>query len=189
MNAPVKPLRPGRDRPSQPRLLRELATIEAMTQIYCADHHNSSNPCGDCRALIDYAAKRLAVCPFGDEKPVCAKCQIHCYGKTMREKVRDVGIYKTVGMTPGQVMAMVGTTAGLLGLVSAVVGIPVGLLLTTGLMDLLTASYGFGRVDVTLNALYLGLLVPAISLVSMAGSLLPGRWAAGCSIVHVLRSE
>jgi len=25
--------------------------------------------------------------------------------------------------------------------------------------------------------------------VSMAGSLLPGRWAAGCSIVHVLRSE
>ncbi|RPI58145.1 MAG: ABC transporter permease, partial [Chloroflexi bacterium] len=107
----------------------------------------------------------------------------------VREKVRDVGIYKTVGMTPGQVVAMVGTSAGLLGLVSAVVGIPVGLLLTTGLMDLLTASYGFGRVDVTVNALYLGLLVPAISLVSMAGSLLPGRWAAGCSIVHVLRSE
>ncbi|HSJ55063.1 MAG TPA: ABC transporter permease, partial [Anaerolineae bacterium] len=107
----------------------------------------------------------------------------------VREKVRDVGIYKTVGMTPGQVVAMVGTSAGLLGLVSAVLGIPIGLLLTTGLMDLLTASSGFGRVDVTLNVLYLGLLVPLISLVSMAGSLLPGRWAAGCSIVHVLRSE
>ena len=93
MNAPVKPVRPGRDRPTQPRLLRELATIEAMTQIYCANHHHSSKPCGDCQALIDYAAKRLAVCPFSDEKPVCAKCQIHCYGKTMREKVRDVMRY------------------------------------------------------------------------------------------------
>lgn len=107
----------------------------------------------------------------------------------VREKVRDVGIYKTVGMTPGQVVAMVGTSAGLLGLASAILGIPVGLLLTTSLMDTLTASYGFGRVDVTLNAVYLGLLVPLIGLVSMAGSLLPGRWAAGCSIVHVLRSE
>jgi hypothetical protein len=93
MNAPVKPIRPGRDRPTQPRLLRELATIEAMTQIYCADHHHATKPCQDCRALIDYAAKRLALCPYGDEKPVCAKCQIHCYGKTMREKVRDVMRY------------------------------------------------------------------------------------------------
>ena len=93
MNAPAKLIRPGRDRPTQPRLLRELATIEAMTQIYCADHHHSAQPCQDCRAMIDYAAKRLAVCPYGDEKPVCAKCQIHCYGKTMREKVRDVMRY------------------------------------------------------------------------------------------------
>src|SRR5512141_1454371 len=93
MNAPERPIRLGRDRPTQPRLLRELATIEAMTQIYCVDHHQSAKPCEDCQALIDYAAKRLAVCTFGDEKPVCAKCQIHCYGKTTREKVRDVMRY------------------------------------------------------------------------------------------------
>jgi hypothetical protein len=93
MNAPEHPVRLGRDRPTQPRLLRELATIEAMTRIYCADHHGCSGLCEECRALIDYAAKRLAVCPFGADKPVCAKCQVHCYGPAMREKVREVMRY------------------------------------------------------------------------------------------------
>jgi hypothetical protein len=93
MNAPEHPVRLGRDRPTQPRLLRELATIEAMTCIYCADHHGCSGLCEECRALIDYAAKRLAVCPFGADKPVCAKCQVHCYGPAMREKVREVMRY------------------------------------------------------------------------------------------------
>ena len=90
MEAPQPPVRFGRDRPTEPRLLRELATIEAMTGIYCADHHGSSGPCEECKALIAYAAKRLAVCPFGAEKPVCDKCQVHCYGPAMREKVRDI---------------------------------------------------------------------------------------------------
>lgn len=86
-------LRPGRDRPTTPRLLRELRTIEAMTAIYCRDHHASATPCVDCRTLIDYAAKRLAVCTYGEDKPVCAKCQIHCYGRVMRERVRVVMRY------------------------------------------------------------------------------------------------
>lgn len=93
MAASAKPLRPGRDRPTTPRLLRELETIEAMTAIYCRDHHHTTRPCDDCRALMTYAAKRLAVCTFGEDKPVCAKCQVHCYGKVMREKVREVMRY------------------------------------------------------------------------------------------------
>lgn len=93
MNTAEKPIRPGRDRPTTPRLLRELETIEAMTRIYCADHHRTPAPCADCQALMTYAAKRLAVCTFGEEKPVCAKCQVHCYGKAMREKVREVMRY------------------------------------------------------------------------------------------------
>ncbi len=93
MNATEKPIRAGRDRPATPRLQRELETIEAMTRIYCADHHGTSTPCADCQTLMTYAAKRLAVCTFGEEKPVCAKCQVHCYGKAMREKVRDVMRY------------------------------------------------------------------------------------------------
>jgi hypothetical protein len=87
---PVLPLRPGRDRPTNPRLLRELRTLEVMTEIYCRDQHGSETPCERCRELLNYAAKRLAVCPFGEDKPVCAKCQIHCYGPAPREEVRTI---------------------------------------------------------------------------------------------------
>lgn len=93
MNAAEKPIRLDHDRPTTPRLLRELETIEAMTRIYCADHHGTPHPCADCQALMTYASKRLAVCTYGEDKPVCAKCQIHCYGKAMREKVREVMRY------------------------------------------------------------------------------------------------
>jgi Nitrous oxide-stimulated promoter len=93
MNAPERPIRLARDRPTTPRLLRELETIEAMTRIYCADHHGAPHPCTDCKALMTYASKRLAVCTYGEDKPVCAKCQVHCYGKAMREKVREVMRY------------------------------------------------------------------------------------------------
>lgn len=85
--------RPGRDRPTTPRLLRELHTLEAMTAIYCRDHHGGTELCGPCRELMTYAAKRLAVCPFGEAKPVCAKCQVHCYGPAPREEVRTIMRY------------------------------------------------------------------------------------------------
>jgi hypothetical protein len=93
--------RAGRDRPSTPRLLRELRTLEAMTVLYCRDRHPrgpddraSGDPlCNECRALMTYAAKRLAVCPFGEAKPVCAKCRIHCYGPAPREEVRTIMRY------------------------------------------------------------------------------------------------
>lgn len=99
MTSPTAPdsaaqrLRAARDRPTTPRLLRELRTLEAMTAIYCRDHHGGDTLCSECSALMEYAAKRLAVCPFGEEKPVCAKCQVHCYGPAKREQVRVVMRY------------------------------------------------------------------------------------------------
>jgi len=76
-----------------PRLTRECATIAAMLQIYCGDHHAAAvlddrRLCADCAGLLDYARKRLAACPFGADKPTCVNCQIHCYGARQREAVR-----------------------------------------------------------------------------------------------------
>ena len=62
-----------------------------MATIYCRDRHGSpSGLCPECAALMTYAAKRLAVCPFGEDKPVCAKCKVHCYGPAPREQVRTI---------------------------------------------------------------------------------------------------
>jgi len=32
----------------------------------------------------------MSRCPFGPDKPTCAKCPIHCYKPQVRERVREV---------------------------------------------------------------------------------------------------
>lgn len=73
----------------------ELRTIERMLQIYCQAHHwpNAAGICGDCRQLLDYAAQRLEKCPYGENKPVCSQCTVHCYKPDQREAVRRVMRY------------------------------------------------------------------------------------------------
>jgi putative ABC transport system permease protein len=108
---------------------------------------------------------------------------------SMQEKLRMVGVLKAVGMTPVQVLAMANTAAGFLGFLAALAGIPLGLVFTQELMSALSSGYGFGEVNVTLGAFYIVSLVPLIVVVSMIGSTIPGRWAAGLSVVSVLRAE
>jgi hypothetical protein len=74
---------------------REQRTIEAMLAIYCGDHHGSHGGilCEECSNLLDYARRRLEVCPFGEDKPACNQCTVHCYSMTMRERVTRVMRY------------------------------------------------------------------------------------------------
>jgi len=83
--------RRAHDRGRYPRLARELATIRAMAAIYCRDHHAPDSAlCAECRDLMDYATRRLDRCVFGEDKPTCANCKVHCYSATMRERVRTM---------------------------------------------------------------------------------------------------
>ena len=74
------------------RRARELRTIEAMMRLYCRGHRHrregGARLCGGCGALFDNAARRLERCVFGDAKPTCANCIVHCYTPEMREQVR-----------------------------------------------------------------------------------------------------
>ena len=107
----------------------------------------------------------------------------------MREKLRVIGVLKTVGMTPTQVIAMAGVTAGSLGLLATGLGVPLGLAFTKGLLVTLSEFYGFGEAKVSFNFLYVLPLVPLMITISILGSYIPGRQAAALSIVNVLRSE
>lgn len=79
------------------RLRRELRTMECMVDIYCAGHGHGrmadASVCTDCAAFLAYAATRLAKCPYGPEKPTCAKCPIHCYKPRPRELAREIMRY------------------------------------------------------------------------------------------------
>jgi hypothetical protein len=83
-----------RGRFAKKRLAREWRTIAAMFSCYCRDHHATTDElCPDCQGLADYAALRLERCRFGPEKPVCAKCPVHCYQPARREQVKVVMRY------------------------------------------------------------------------------------------------
>ncbi len=74
-----------------PRLARELATLTAMFEIHCRDRHGSaSGLCHKCAGLLAYATRRLDRCVFGDAKPTCANCTVHCYAPAPRADVRVI---------------------------------------------------------------------------------------------------
>jgi hypothetical protein len=83
------------------RLQREHATLECMTSIYCAHHHESpgNEPCKTCAELLGYSARRLEKCPYGQHKPTCARCPVHCYKKQQREQVQAIMRFSGPRMT------------------------------------------------------------------------------------------
>jgi hypothetical protein len=74
------------------RRRRELKVIQTMVGLYCrGNRHAGRAPlCADCAALLSYATRRLERCVFGDAKPTCANCVVHCYRAEMREQIRAV---------------------------------------------------------------------------------------------------
>ena len=77
----------------QGKLRTEYKTLRAMMKIYCKDHHGSEELCLDCEELLSYAVTKLDRCPYGEEKPACNKCPIHCYKPEPREQMRAVMRY------------------------------------------------------------------------------------------------
>jgi hypothetical protein len=84
------------------RLKREHDTLVCMTRIYCQHHHNDpegARLCPECAKLMRYAEKRLEKCPYGQDKPTCANCPIHCYKPAQREMAQEVMRYAGPRMT------------------------------------------------------------------------------------------
>ena len=74
----------------------EFKTIKAMLNIYCrAQHHSSAKslPCHECAEFIAYANEKLDRCPYGQAKPTCNRCPIHCYKKVQRQQAKAIMRY------------------------------------------------------------------------------------------------
>ena len=79
---------------SKTRLERENKTIKTMIKLHCKKFHEpKAEFCQECVELFDYAERRLKYCRFGEDKPICEKCPIHCYKSDMREKIRKIMRY------------------------------------------------------------------------------------------------
>ncbi|WP_261875618.1 nitrous oxide-stimulated promoter family protein [Vibrio rarus] len=66
-----------------------------MIVIYCAKHHKKTRQqhhslCAECMALSEYAKVKLDRCVFGQNKPTCNTCPVHCYRPEPKEQMRQV---------------------------------------------------------------------------------------------------
>ncbi len=77
--------------PINSRLDREKETIHRMIDLYCRKIHGTEgNLCADCKDMRQYADQRLSHCPFGENKPACSKCKVHCYSPDYRNRIRTI---------------------------------------------------------------------------------------------------
>jgi hypothetical protein len=66
-----------------------------MVGIYCRARHSqrAQAPCADCSTLLSYAFRRLDKCPYGEAKPTCSNCPIHCYKPAEKKQVTEIMRY------------------------------------------------------------------------------------------------
>ena len=70
---------------------KELEVVELMIRLYCRKKHQCKDGlCTECNELLEYVKLRRSKCPWGDKKPFCSNCKIHCYKPDMRERIKNV---------------------------------------------------------------------------------------------------
>ncbi len=70
----------------------EARTVYKMILIYCRSMHGTKNNelCPECSQLMAYARQRIEKCPWGENKPVCSECKVHCYKPEKRENIKVI---------------------------------------------------------------------------------------------------
>ncbi|MFB6720605.1 FtsX-like permease family protein [Kribbella sp. NPDC056345] len=109
-----------------------------------------------------------------------------------RERRRDLGMLKSIGMTPAQVVLMVVTSMTALGAIGGLLGIPLGILAHRLVIPAMANGAQIDLPDFMLDVFpagLLALLMLAGVVIAAAGAYLPARSAARTTIAQVLHNE
>ncbi|MFW6723077.1 ABC transporter permease [Streptomyces sp. MAR4 CNY-716] len=109
-----------------------------------------------------------------------------------RERVHDLGVFKALGMSPRQTVAMVLTSVAGIGLAAGSAGVPLGVALHHYVVPEMGRSVGTNIPDALVDIYtpaHLLLLALAGVAIATAGALLPATWAAATRTATALRSE
>ncbi|MEU0118358.1 ABC transporter permease [Streptomyces bobili] len=109
-----------------------------------------------------------------------------------RERVRDLGILKALGMTPRQTVAMVVTSVAGTGLLAGLVAVPAGVALHHWIIPLMGDGVGMNLPTAAVSVYDPQYLIPLALgglVIAVAGGLLPASWAARTDTATALRSE
>lgn len=109
-----------------------------------------------------------------------------------RERRRDLGMLKSIGMTPREVTAMMVTSMAELGVAGTLIGLPLGILAHRLVIAAITHAGTFilpaSMIDVWSAALVTALAFSGL-VIAILGALIPARSAARLTIATVLRNE
>ena len=109
-----------------------------------------------------------------------------------RDRVHDLGVYKAIGMTPRQTIAIVIASVSLIGLAAGAVGVPIGVALHDYILPVMGHGAGTNvpHSDIAIyhvpELVLLGLGGVAIAIL---GAALPAGWAAKVRTASALRTE
>ncbi|MFC1954464.1 nitrous oxide-stimulated promoter family protein [Chloroflexota bacterium] len=89
---------------------KDIKVLGNFISIFCRENHRGSDRdeipikdsrirvlfrdrdlvlCQDCQKLLSHGIAKLMQCPY-DPKPMCKKCETHCYAPGYRGKIREV---------------------------------------------------------------------------------------------------
>ncbi|WP_031009986.1 ABC transporter permease [Streptomyces sp. NRRL F-5727] len=109
-----------------------------------------------------------------------------------RERVREIGVHKALGMTPRQTVAMVLTSVVVTGAVAGALGVPLGVALHGRVVPAMADGVGL-RLPASVTDVYGAGALVALALggllIALLGALLPAGWAAGTRTATALRTE
>jgi putative ABC transport system permease protein len=109
-----------------------------------------------------------------------------------RDRVHDIGVAKSIGMTPKQTAAMVVASVGVAGLIGGAAGVPAGYLLHRWAVPAMAHGAGIRLPQTSIDVYAPGLLA-ALALAGLVlaagGALIPAGWAARTRTAVALRTE
>jgi putative ABC transport system permease protein len=109
-----------------------------------------------------------------------------------RERAHDLGVFKAVGMTPRQAIAMVVTTVAATGLIAGLIAVPAGIALHNAILPIMgngaQTAFPPGVYNVYSPA-ELVLLALTGLVIAVVSALAPAGWAAGIQTAAALRTE
>ena len=171
-------LRPGTDRAAYVRALGAKLGSQGAVSI---------NQTGDAKIAIALAATLTLLLSIAAGLGVLNTVVLHT-----RERVHDLGVFKAIGMTPRQTVAMVLCSVAGTGLLAGVLAVPAGIAVHRYVIPAMAGAAGLG-VPASLQNVYgageLAALALAGLLIALAGALLPAGWAARSRTASALRAE
>jgi putative ABC transport system permease protein len=110
----------------------------------------------------------------------------------IRERAHDIGVFKAIGMTPRQTLAMIVLSVAATGLPAGIVALPAGVYLHHGVVPVMlhAANSGYPQSMISVYAPWqLILLALAGLVIAVGGALGPAGWAARTRTAFALHAE